>query len=206
MNAIARTTQISVVVAHEDPYLAAGISALLRASPDFVVVAGRPDDLPADVLVADYSAGTGRNAARTTRGIRVKLPAAVVITDKCTSSQIRQAVDAGVRGYLLQGCSADELSSAVRSVAEGGRYLPIPVAQKLADSLSYCAPTHRELDVLKLTAKGLCNKEIGLQLGVGEGTVKTHMKALFEKLDAASRTAAVAEAMRRGILLRHSGA
>jgi DNA-binding NarL/FixJ family response regulator len=199
MSSTLSTPRIRVAVAHEDPYLAAGISALLRAGAQFDVLSDDEDGPSPDVVVMDYAAAVGQPASAPGRRPG-KRSASLVVTDQCTGWQVRRAVDVGVRGYLLHGCSADELAGAVRCLAQGGRYLPIPVAQQLADSLSYGVPTARELDVLKLTAKGLCNKDIGRHLGVGEGTVKTHMKALFEKLGAASRTAAVTEALRRGLL------
>lgn len=106
-----------------------------------------------------------------------------------------------MRGYLLHDCSTEELSNAVRCVAEGRRYLSCAVADQLLDNLAAAAPTVRELEVLQLIAHGLANKDIGRRLGIGEGTVKTHVKALLRKLGEPSRTAVIAEAFRRGLLL-----
>jgi DNA-binding NarL/FixJ family response regulator len=123
-----------------------------------------------------------------------------VVTDQSTGWQIRRAMDAGVRGYLLHDCSVEELSDAVRSVAEGRRYLSCPVADQLLENISAAVPTARELDVLHRMAEGLPNKDIGRRLGIGEGTVKTHVKAILRKLGQPTRTAAIGEAFRRGLL------
>jgi DNA-binding NarL/FixJ family response regulator len=127
-----------------------------------------------------------------------------VVTDQSTGWQIRRAVDAGVRGYLLHDCSVEELSDAVRCVAGGRRYLSCPVADQLLDNFSSAAPTAREFEVLQLMAQGLANKDIGRHLSIGEGTVKTHVKAILRKLQKPTRIAAIGEAFRRGLLLEAS--
>lgn len=202
MTAPAPASLIHVSIAHQDPYVAAGIAALLRSRPDFVVLSADAGAAPAHVVVADYETGI----RQATPGIRRKRPmaACLVVTDQNKGWQIRRAIDAGVRGYLLQDCTADELSEAVRSVASGRRSLSPAVAEQLLDSLSYLAPTARQLQVLQLIGHGLSNKDIGRRLGICEGTVKTHVKAILEKLGEPTRTAAMAEAIRRGMLLQES--
>jgi DNA-binding NarL/FixJ family response regulator len=199
MTAEAHSSKICVAITHQDAYVAAGISALLRSRLDFAVQVGEPGDPAADVLVTDYATGLDR-ASETARHRRGAVASALIVTDQNTGMQIRRAVDAGIRGYVLQDCSADELSEAVRCVAAGRRYLSDSVAEQLLDSLAFVLPTARELEVLRLVARGLSNKEIGRRLGIGEGTVKTHVKAILVKLGESTRTAAVAEARRRGLL------
>ncbi|MDM0033461.1 response regulator transcription factor [Variovorax sp. J22P271] len=193
--------QIRVIVAHRDPYVSAGIASLLRSRADFVVRSGAAADDVVDVLVTDYATGihTATNAAPGRQGLVSNL--CLVVTDQRTGWQIRRAVDAGVRGYLLHDCSAEELSDAVRCVAEGRRYLSHSVSDPLLDHLTAPVPTARELEVLRLIAHGLANKDIGRRLGIGEGTVKTHVKGLLRKLGESTRTAVIAEAFRRGLLL-----
>lgn len=191
--------KINVAITHEDAYVAAGISALLRSSADFLVRVGDPEDARCDVFVADYATGLHR-ASESLRLRRRVATSALIVTDQNAGLQIRRAVDAGIRGYLLQDCSADELSDAVRSVAAGRRYLSVSVAEQLLDSLTFVVPTAREREVLQLIAAGLSNKEIGRRLGIGEGTVKTHVKSILGKLGESTRTAAIAEARRRGLL------
>ncbi|MGK6310681.1 LuxR C-terminal-related transcriptional regulator [Variovorax sp. DT-64] len=151
-----------------------------------------------DVFVTDYATGLHK-ATPVEPGHRGPASAALlVVTDQRTGWQIRRAVDAGVRGYLLHDCSTEELSDAVRCVAEGRRYLSCAVADQLLDNLTAAVPTVRELEVLQLIAHGLPNKDIGRRLGIGEGTVKTHVKALLRKLGESTRTAVIAYAQRLG--------
>lgn len=205
MTARTQGKQIYVSVAHRDPYVAAGIASLLRSHADFVVQSGSTEDDGcddmADVLVTDYATGIRKatNAAPGRPGAASN--SLLVVTDESTGWHIRRAVDAGVRGYLLHDCSAQELSDAARCVAEGRRYLSRAVADQLLDNLTAAVPTARELEVLQLIAHGLANKDIGRRLGIGEGTVKTHVKALLRKLGESTRTAVIAEALRRGLIL-----
>lgn len=199
MPAQVHASKINVAVTHQDTYVAAGIAALLRSRADFAVQVGDPDAPGADVLVTDYATGL-RQAADRQRQRRGAVTCALIVTDQNTGLQIRRAVDAGVRGYVLQDCSAEELSEAVRWVAAGRRYLGELVAEQLMDSLSFVVPTARELEVLQLIALGMSNKEIGRRLGIGEGTVKSHVKAILVKLGEPTRTAALREARRRGLL------
>lgn len=205
MTAPTQARQIHVAVAHRDPYVAAGIASLLRSRADFVVQSGVPDvdgdDDTVDVLVTDYATGVHKATNVPSGRDRSTLRSFLVVTDQNTGWQIRRAVDAGVRGYLLHDCSAEELSDAVRCVAEGRRYLSCPVADQLLENFSAAVPTARELEVLQLMAEGLPNKDIGRRLGIGEGTVKTHVKAILRKLEEPTRTAAIGEAFRRGLLL-----
>jgi len=195
------TPSIRVVVAHHDSYVCAGIVALLRSCPGLAVRTGRADDTSADVLVTDYATGLHMVMAAA-RNSTEAMPSFLVVTDQSTGWQIRRAVDAGIRGYVLQDCSADELAGAVRCVAEGRRYMSISAAEHLLESLDYAALTARELEVLEFVAHGASNKEIARSLGIGEGTVKTHVTSILAKLEEPTRTAAIAEALRRGILLQ----
>ncbi|WPG35373.1 response regulator transcription factor [Variovorax sp. EBFNA2] len=208
MTAPTQARPIHVAVAHRDPYVAAGIASLLRSRADFVVQSGLPDldggGDAVDVLVTDYATGVHR-ATNVPPGRGGSGPRSfLVVTDQSTGWQIRRAVDAGVRGYLLHDCSVEELSDAVRCVAGGRRYLSCPVADQLLDNFSSAAPTAREFEVLHLMAQGLANKDIGRRLSIGEGTVKTHVKAILRKLQKPTRIAAIGEAFRRGLLLEAS--
>jgi len=200
----AQDPRVHVAVDHRDPYLAAGISSLLRSQADLVVHAGAAPDT-VDVLVMDYETGLAHAGASMRKAGRA--PASLIVTDRSAGWQVRRAVDAGIRGYLLQDCTADELAEAVRCVGAGRRYLAPRVAEHLLDALSYDVPTARQLEVLQLIALGLSNKDISRRLGIGERTVKTHVKAILGKLGGRTRTAAMAEAMRRGMLAgRHAAA
>ena len=103
-------------------------------------------------------------------------------------------------GYVPKSCEQDTIAEAIRSVASGKDFLPPQLTRRLAERQSVVGLSHREVEVLRLVAKGKANKEIAEELGVGEGTIKTHLKHLLSKLDAPDRTRAVTLALERGLL------
>jgi len=105
---------------------------------------------------------------------------------------------------MLLGVPGEELVSAVRSVHQGGCHLSPSIAAKLAQSLTAEPLTAREEEVLALVTEGLCNKRVAKRLDIGVGTVKTHLRAAFDKLQVRSRAQAVVTAKRRGILRQAS--
>ena len=107
---------------------------------------------------------------------------------------------AGARGYLLKDSSQEEILDAIRRVSVGETYLPARIVQKVAEGMRKPELSPRELAVLQCVATGKSNKEIGVQLFITEGTVKTHVRSVLEKIGAAGRTAAVREAVHRGLV------
>ncbi len=192
----------NVHIMHSEPVMTAGLMSLLAEAGEFALTTqGRqPQAQPqAQVLVADYDSGIALSrqlhADRFGQSARV-----LVVTQRDKEWEVRTAMDAGVHGYLLQGCAGDELVKAVRQLSQGMRYLSEAVTRCVADSLSRESLTGRETDVLQLLAKGCCNKSIARELGIGVGTVKTHVKGLMSKLDATARTHAVVVATQRGLI------
>lgn len=207
---------IVVQVRCRNSLVRAGIEATLRQMPDvhFYIEEERSegqapgaanDDLQFDVLVADYQSGVeAAMANKVARG--GKRPANVlVVTARESEAEIRHALHSGVCGYLLVGCRVDEFIGGVRAVARGMRPLSSLAAQRVAESLVHPLITARESDVLNLLARGFPNKAIASRLGITVGTVKTHVRNLFEKLPASSRTEAAAVAERRGLLAEADG-
>jgi DNA-binding NarL/FixJ family response regulator len=112
---------------------------------------------------------------------------------------LTEALDAGVRGFVLKEAPMDDLLRAVQSVASGGTYVdPVLAGTLAASSIGNKLPelTHRERDVLRLLADGLANEEIGKRLYISAETVRTHVRKAMDKLDADTRTQAVARALR----------
>jgi two-component system NarL family response regulator len=124
----------------------------------------------------------------------------MILTHNDTEAKICHALEQGARGYLLLGCSLKDLMDGLRSVHGGGIALGPLVAIRITDSMKQQALTRREEDILAQIMLGLSNKRIASKLAVAVGTVKTHVKSILRKLDAASRTEAAAIAQRRGIL------
>jgi DNA-binding NarL/FixJ family response regulator len=112
---------------------------------------------------------------------------------------LTEALDAGVRGFVLKEAPMDDLLRAVQSVASGGTYVdPVLAGTLAASSIGNKLPelTQRERDVLRLLADGLANEEIGKRLFISAETVRTHVRKAMDKLDADTRTQAVARALR----------
>ena len=187
----------TVHIVHADPAMNAGLYVLLAAQGEWRVTSEADDPARrglAQVLVADYASGIA--LAR-----RCGTQQAVLIVSQLDKEwEVRTAMESGVQGYLHQSCSADELARAVRQLSRGIRYLSEAVSRSVAASLSRASLTERETDVLQLLAEGCCNKLIARRLGIGVGTVKTHVKGVMSKLDATARTHAVVVAAERGLI------
>ena len=126
--------------------------------------------------------------------------AGVILTVFQSEEDIFRAVEVGVAAYLVKDTPRIELLQIIRRVAAGEKIIDPRMAQKLADRISNGILSDREIEVLQLVAKGKANKEIAGILFISEGTVKAHMKSIFHKLDAMSRTEAVNKAVQRGII------
>jgi DNA-binding NarL/FixJ family response regulator len=129
----------------------------------------------------------------------------ITLTTFETDEFIFRAIEAGTRGYLLKDSPPEEIVRAIRIVSMGESLIEPRVASRLIDRLgrkqSTTAPiTEREVEVLRLMAKGSPNKEIAGLLLINESTVKTHVLHILEKLEVRGRTEAVVEAVRRGII------
>lgn len=160
----------------------------------------RPNVTLMDLRLPDQS-GT-----ETTRQIRRENPDAKIIalTSYDGDQDIYQALEAGVRGYLLKEMVHTEVVRAIKVVHSGKRYIPTEVSQHLNGFFPEVALTPREVEVLTLVARGLANKEVAEILGTASGTIKAHVQSILGKLNAKDRTHAVTLALRRGIIHLHS--
>jgi DNA-binding NarL/FixJ family response regulator len=206
---------IKVVVLCRDQLVRAGLRDTLQAESDFQLL---PNDWQSfgrhslhesgvELVVADYEHALELlEDCRATGPMRHGwMPNVLIVTHRDSEGEIRHALEAGVRGYLILGCGLDELVRAARSVRRGIRYVGMLAAQRLADSVACSSLTFREMDVLRLVVKGHSNKVVARQLDIAIGTVKSHLKSIFEKLDATSRTEVAAVAEERGLLALPSG-
>jgi len=124
----------------------------------------------------------------------------IVLTTFDGDEDIYRAIQAGSKGYLLKDAPREALMDCIRRVHGGDTCVPVHLAAKLAQRISGESLSEREIDVLKLMAQGKSNKEIGSALFISEGTVKSHVKGIFAKMNVISRTEAVATATRRGLI------
>lgn len=193
------------LVSHDCPLLSAGIAAAVAPCCQ-VSTCARTELGPAlarrrfELVISGHAEAL--DGLSQTPGLRWL----VVAEAEHRGEAVRQALAAGALGYLDVQCSVDELQRAALAVAAGRRYLCSRAASVVADTLGQAPLTPREREVLCQLCQGLDNKSIALRLDLACGTVKTHVKALLQKLGARSRTQAVAEAHRLGLIDMRCGA
>jgi DNA-binding NarL/FixJ family response regulator len=202
---VPHSCEIRVLISHSDPLVSAGLEAVLQKRRDVKVVFPRfgsefaheidGESAEADVVIADYESAL--RLSETSRESRGRL---VILTHSDSEAQICRALERGARGYLLLGCSPEDLVEGIRSVYQGGVAFGPQVARRIAENMTQQALTAREESVLRQLMLGLSNKRIAVQFTLTEGTVKAHVKSILAKLNAASRTEAIAIAHRRGLL------
>lgn len=197
----------AVWVLHPMPLLAAGIAAALQPLWPAQVLPTAAALMQAwatqapgasPLVVADHAGGMALAAHG--RGLRL-----LVLQQGARAWGVRLALQAGVLGYVDADCSLPELHQAVAAVQRGARHLCPVASAGMADSVVETALTPREMDVLQLLGDGLDNKTISLRLDIALGTVKSHVKAVLEKLGASSRTQAVAAGQARGLVVAGAG-
>jgi two-component system NarL family response regulator len=202
---------IRILIAEDHAVVRNGLAAVLRFEPG-MNVAGlakngheavalyrelRPDVVLLDLAMPELD-GVGA-----IRCIRAEYPEAriLVLTTYDNDESVFRALENGSKGYLLKDCSTAELLAAIRKIHGGGSYVSERAAARLAErAMAGAALSPREVEVLTLIAGGKTNKEIAAALFISEGTVKTHVLSIHEKLRVGDRTEAVVVALRRGIL------
>ena len=205
------TTKIAVMVVDDHPLMRVGITAIINARKDMIVVAQagtgeeavelhrqrKPEITLMDLRLPGKISGVDAIAA-----IRRMEPRArfIVVTTYYGDEDIYRALEAGAQGYLIKGMPYQTLVDALLRVHGGGCFLPPPLAQALASRTPYSELTSREREVLRLMADGNTNKQIASVLGITEATVKSHVNTILQRLDVDDRTQAVVTALRRGLL------
>ena len=207
-------TGIRALVVDDHPIVRAGLVALFDAAPDIQVVGTGSSgedavalaaELQPDVVLMDLRMA-GIDGAEATARILAAATAAkvqtrvIILTTYENDDAILSAISAGASGYLLKAAPEEELLAGIRAVAAGEVALAPSVSrllvQRAASPAVAAGPplSTRELEVLRLVAEGLSNREIGERLFLGEATVKTHLLHVFTKLEVSDRTRAVTRA------------
>ena len=212
---------IRVLVIDDQELFRRGLTMLLNVEDDIEVVAEGSDGQAAAALTASTTPDvvlmdvrmprvSGIEACRAVRDVS---PTAriIMLTVSDEEGDLYDAIKNGASGYLLKDSSIDEVAQAVRVVADGQSLISPSMAMKLLDEFKEMsrtdrnhAPsprlTERELEVLRLVAQGLNNREIARQLFISENTVKNHVRNILEKLQLHSRMEAVMYAVREKLL------
>jgi DNA-binding NarL/FixJ family response regulator len=215
-------TQIRVLLADDHIVVRAGIRQILEHAGDIRVIAEAGDGEAAqaaiqqhqpDVAVLDIQMpkASGIEVTRWVRANKLKV-GILILTAYDDDPYVMAVLQAGANGYVLKTASPEELVQAVRDVQAGKSALDASVTQKLMthmfrqpEATAVEALTEREMDVLRLTAKGYTNKAIGVQLGISDRTVQGHLAHIFAKLQANSRTEAVMRAVSQGWISQSAG-
>jgi len=211
--------KIKVLLAEDHVIVREGTSEFVQREPDMKVVGEAGDgeeavklatELQPDVVVMDIRMPK-LNGIEATKRIKALCPsvAVLILTAYDYDQYIFALLEAGAAGYLLKGVRAHELIDAIRAVYAGESVLHPVIARRVIDRLISPSPTEtkvigplseREMEVLKLAAKGISNKDIAEQLFLSPRTVQVHLGSIFNKLGVASRTEAVLYGLRRGWL------
>ena len=216
-----KTGKISIIVADDHPLFRQSIRNVLEAQSDFQVVAETGDgaeavrlatELQPDVVLMDITMPK-MDGLEATRQIKVSHPniAVLVLTIHSDDQHIMGILEAGAAGYLTKSVFGEEVVQSIRGVVAGEMVLSLPIGQRLLKQAARYPMkpvplqageklSPRELEIIKLAARGMSNKSIAADLGLTVRTVKGHLANIFSKLNVGSRTEAVIAGLRAGFL------
>ncbi len=205
------TPRIRLLLADDHTVVRDGFAAIIGYQPDMEVVVSVGDgreavesfrSLRPDVALLDLRMPV-LGGVQAIEEIRREFPSAriIVLTTYDGDEDVYRALQAGALGYLLKDTTTEALLRAIRTVAAGQRCVPPEIAARLVErTMAGPGLTAREVEVLGALATGKTNKEIAAEFFITEGTVKSHVNNILDKLGVRDRTEAVMEALRRGIL------
>jgi len=202
---------IRILIADDHPIIREGLAAIFRSENDIELIAEAVDGAQAcelydrhvpDVLMLDLRMPEkdGLQVITELMSTRRPKPRIIVMTTYETEEDVRRALRAGAKGYLVKGTQSEQILEAVRRVAKGEAFVSSKTASVFAESLARPKMSYRELQVLKRLAAGKNNKEIAQELQITEHTVKAHVRSILSKLNAVGRIEAISTAMKRGLI------
>jgi len=209
MQPAAPPKKIRILLVDDHIVLRMGLTTATNGEPDMEVVADAdngPDAITAyrthrpDVVVLDLRM-PGLSGVDTIRKLREEFgePRVLIFSNYASGDEVYQALSSGASGFVVKEMALDRLLEAIRKVHQGEQYIPPEIATRMSGRV-LSQLSGRELEVLRLVAKGLSNKEIGAALRVVEGTVKIHLTNILAKLGVSDRTQAILIAVKRGII------
>lgn len=210
---------MKILICDDQAVVRDGLELLLKLERDFEVVGAASDGAEAVELAAQKKPDLvlmdlkmpGTNGIEATRQIKARQPEVkvLVLTTYDDDQWVFDAIRAGASGYLLKDTPREDIIRAIRGTLEGKSFVDPGVAGKLLEQVAgkQVQPetllteklTGREVDVLRLIARGLSNTEIAERLALSEGTVRNHVSAILTKLDVADRTQAAVIAIQHGL-------
>lgn len=206
MSAVNEQSPIRVVIADDHPIVLGGLAELLSHESDIAVVARCTNGGDALAAIAQHRPGVavldltmpGRSGMDLLRELRTThAPVRVILlTARIEHEQVLEALKLGVAGIVLKESAPLQILDCIRRVAAGGQWIDQVIGSRTVDSLLRrqsgarrvaAVLTAREIEVVRMVARGLRNKEIADQLSITEGTVKAHLRTIFEKVGVDSR-------------------
>ncbi len=212
------TRAVRVLIADDQTLFRAGLARLLNEDPRVEVVGQAMDGADATKLAAKQKPDVvlmdlkmpNTDGIEATRQILEADPGVkvLILTTFETDSQVIQALKAGASGYVLKDSSAEAIVSSIVAVMSGEKVMASAVANRVLEMLSgtttpkefYDGLTNREIEILKLLANGMANKQIAYRLKISEKTVRNHVSNTYEKLGIYDRSQAVLYAVRKGLV------
>ncbi|MCI0446386.1 response regulator transcription factor [bacterium] len=207
---MSKTQSIKIMIVDDHPVVREGLSRIIVSESGMEVIAEaetgaealkqyrklRPDIVLLDMRMPEMT------GIQTIEAIRKEFSNAriIVLSTYDLEEDIYLSLQAGARGYILKDSPRNELLASIRRVHAGERVIPPTIATRLAERIGGNELTAREFEVLKLIVNGKSNKQIGDDLGISEGTVKSHVNNILDKLGVTDRTQAVSVALKRGIV------
>lgn len=201
---------INLFIVDDHPALLRGVSSLFDDEPD-IHVAGTCSiaaealaqirKTPVDVLLTDLRM-KGMAGDELAAGVRAAKPGVqvAVLTNYHSDEDVFRAMRSGARAFLLKTSPMEEVIDAVRAVYAGETWIPPQIARQLAERVSRHSLSAREVQILRLVAKGLKNSEIGQELHISTNTVRNHINNMLEKLKSRDRAEALAIALKQGVV------
>ena len=211
-------TAARVLIADDQTLFRSGLARLLDEDPRVEIVGQAVDGADAvkqaiklkpDVVLMDLKM-PNMDGVEATRQIRAQLPdmKILILTTFDADNHVLQALEAGVSGYVLKDSVAEAIVTSIQAVVSGERVMAGAVANRVLDMLTgaatpkefYDGLTTREVEILKLLATGMANKQIAFRLKISEKTVRNHVSNMYQKLNIYDRSQAVLYAVRKGLV------